>query len=320
MRRTNRFIPTLISVMVLGCCVAVAQQPTPPPPGQEQSSTIKVNVRLVNVFATVTDKSGAPVADLTEGRFQVEEDGVPQKIAIFEKQSERPLRIILALDASASVHKDLKLELDSAHRFVAALMRPVDHLSLLRFTENVDQVMPFTNDLKRIENNIKGIRTGAGTALYDAIYLGSQMLSKYDDRKVMVLITDGGDTFSQTTYQEAVRAAQISEATVYSIILVPIEASAGRNTGGEHALIQLSQDTGGKYYYASSPAELDVAFQQISRELRTQYLIGYYSSQKSSSSEFRKISINVTKQPTNDAPPPLYRVRNRAGYYTSKLE
>ena len=299
---------------------AAAQAVQEPPPAQEGSATIKVSVRLVNVFATVTDKSGAPVADLTESRFQVEEDGVPQKIAIFEKQSERPLRIILGLDASASVHKDLKLELDSAHRFVESLMRPVDRLSLLRFTEVVDQVMPFTNDLKRIENNIKGIRTGAGTALYDAIYLGSQLLAKQEDRKVMVLITDGGDTFSQTSYKEAVRAAQIAEATVYSIIIVPIEASAGRNTGGEHALIQLSQDTGGKYYYASSPAELEVAFEQISRELRTQYLIGYYSSQKVSSSEFRRIAVNVRPRRTIDAPPPLYRVRHRAGYYTSKLE
>src|SRR5262249_30664147 len=100
----------------------------------------------------------------------------------------------------------------------------------------------------------------------------------------------------------------------------PIEASAGRNTGGEHALIQLSQDTGGKYYYASNPAELDLAFQQISRELRTQYLIGYYSSQKVASSEFRRISINVLAGATGDAPPPLYHVRHRAGYYTSKLE
>ena len=103
-----------------------------------------------------------------------------------------------------------------------------------------------------MDDGIDHIRVGAATALYDAIYLASRSLDHRKGRKVMVLITDGGDTISKVDYKEALRAAEEAEAIVYSIIIVPIESSAGRETGGEHALIQLSEDTGGKYYYATS--------------------------------------------------------------------
>ena len=130
----------------------------------------------------------------------------------------------------------------------------------------------------------------------------------------MVVITDGGDTVSKTDYQEALRAAQISEAIVYSIIVVPIEASAGRDTGGEHALIQLSADTGGKYFYATTLPQLDQAFQTISDELRTQYLLAYYPSQRLADSDFRRIQVNLAGVPAASD----YKTRHRSGYYTSK--
>ena len=130
----------------------------------------------------------------------------------------------------------------------------------------------------------------------------------------MVVITDGGDTVSQVDYQDAVRAAQQAEAIVYSIIVVPIEASAGRDTGGEHALIQLSEDTGGKYYYANTVSGLDEAFHRISEELRTQYLLAYYPAQRVSDSDFRRIQISVSGVPSASD----FRVRHRTGYYTSK--
>jgi Ca-activated chloride channel family protein len=131
---------------------------------------------------------------------------------------------------------------------------------------------------------------------------------------VLVLITDGGDTTSSTSYATALRAVQQSEAIVYSIIVVPIERDSGRNTGGEHALIQLARDTGGKYYYAQSASGLDEAFKQISKELRTQYLLGYYPSRTVADSDFRRIGITV-KRPDQ----PL-EVHHRTGYYTSKSD
>jgi Ca-activated chloride channel family protein len=152
--------------------------------------------------------------------------------------------------------------------------------------------------------------------LYDTLYLGSDALLARRGRKVMVVITDGGDTVSKTSYQEAVRAAQEAEVILYSIIIVPIENSAGRDTGGEHALIQLSRDTGGKYFYASGMSQLDAAFQQISDELRTQYLIAYYPNNRLADSDYRRIEIKVDPT-TKDYPNPSdLSVRNRTGYYT----
>ncbi len=193
----------------------------------------------------------------------------------------------------------------------------MDGLSVYGFSEVVREATPgFTSDLKRIDESIDHIRMGAATALFDAIYLASRSLDKRKGRKVIVLITDGGDTISKVDYKEAVRAAEEAEAIVYSIIVVPIESSAGRETGGEHALIQLSEDTGGKYYYATSVAQLDAAFRKISDELRTQYLLAYYPSQRTSFSDFRRIQVSVAGVAESSG----YRVRNRAGYYTVKSE
>jgi len=286
----------------------------PNPAGDDNDSTFKVDVKLVNVFVTVTDERGAPVAGLKKENFQVLEDDRPQKISVFDKESELPLSIVLDIDTSLSTRKDLPLEINSARRFAHAIIRPIDALSVYGFNEIVDEVVPFTPDLKVIDRGIEHLHLGAATALYDAIYVGSESLEKRQGRKVMVIITDGGDTISKTDYQEALRAAQISEAIVYSIIVVPIEASAGRDTGGEHALIQLSADTGGKYFYATTISQLDSAFQTISDELRTQYLLAYYPSQRLADSDFRRIEVKLADLP--DAA--TYKTRHRTGYYTSK--
>jgi Ca-activated chloride channel homolog len=262
----------------------------------------------------VTDAHGSPVASLTKDNFQVLEDGRQQKISLFDKQSELPLSIVLAVDTSLSTRKDLPLELSSARRFTHAILRPVDVLSLYQFSEIVEEVTPFTSDLKRIDRGIGQVRPGSATALYDALYLASHALETREGRKVMVVITDGGDTVSRVNYREAVRAAQEAEAIVYSIIIVPIEASAGRDTGGEHALIQLSEDTGGKYFYATSIAQLDEAFQKISDELRTQYLLAYYPARRLSDSDYRRIEVVLGGAPEESG----FRVHHRTGYYTSK--
>ena len=264
---------------------------------EEPETTFKVDVKLVNVFVTVTDGRGAPVANLQKENFVLKEDGKEQKIAIFSRESALPLSIVLAVDTSLSTRKDLPLELISARKFAHAIVRPQDGLAVYKFSEEVSLMVPFTSDLKRIDAGIDRVRNGSATALYDAIFLGSQALSRRQGRKVMVVITDGGDTMSQVNYKEALRAAQEAEAIIYSIIIVPIEADAGRDTGGEHALIQISSDTGGKYYYATSLGQLDDAFRRISDELRTQYLLAYYPSQRYSNSEFRQLRVDLTNAP-----------------------
>jgi Ca-activated chloride channel homolog len=284
------------------------------PKGPNQGPTFRVNVRLVNVFTTVTDTHGTPIANLTKDDFRVLEDGVPQSVSVFDRESELPLSIVLAIDTSQSTLREFKLEVASARKFVHSIMRPVDRLSVFQVTENVDQVVPFTADIQRIQHGIDRLQVGAGTSLYDAIFLASDALMDRQGRKVLVLITDGGDTTSRADYNRALKRAQQAEAIVYSIIVVPVEADAGRNTGGEHALIQISHDTGGKHYYADSLGELDDAFRQISDELRTQYLLAYYPSRPVADSPFRRIEVQLVKKPEEAK---TYKVRHRAGYYTA---
>jgi len=326
MNRTRALPPWFSFACMFFCLLcawglhAMAQDPQKgdqiPPGSQSQKgeSTYRVNVRLVNVFTTVTDSRGAPVADLSKDDFQLFEDGVPQTIKVFEKESAIPLSIALAIDTSPSTLRDFKLETSSARRFVHSILRNEDRLSIFQVTENIDQLTRFTSDLKTIERGIDRLETGPGTSIYDAIFLCSESLLDREGRKVLVLITDGGDTTSKADYNGALKRAQQAEAIVYSIIVVPVEADAGRNLGGEHALIQISKDTGGKYYYAEGQQQLDDAFRKISDELRTQYLLAFYPTRKISDSPFRKIQVQLNKK---DPEGRLYQVRHRAGYYTA---
>lgn len=316
MFKPPEFRPAQLLPGLLFLLAALASGQTPGSSGssKDDSSTIRVNVRLVNVFTTVTDANGAPISNLDKDDFKVLEDGIPQTISIFDRESELPLSIVVAIDTSESTRSDLKLEIASAKRFVHSILRPQDRLSIFQISEDVLQLTRYTADMKSIEGAIDNLQKGAGTSLYDAIYLGADTLLNRQGRKVMVLITDGGDTTSSASYASAVRHAQEAEAIVYSIIIVPVAADAGRNTGGEHALIQISKDTGGKYYYAESIDQLDRAFRQVSEELRTQYLIAYYPNRRVADSPFRRITVEVNKK--DDEGKPLI-VRHRAGYYSA---
>ena len=309
-----RFLRAAITCLTLLCSVCAQEKP---------ETTFKVDVKLVNVFVTVTDQQGAPIGNLTKNDFSLSEDGVSQNIAVFSKESQLPLSIVLAIDTSSSTRKDIRLELEAARRFIHSMIRPQDAVALFAFATSVSEMTPFTAKLHQVDTAINEVRVGGATSLYDAIYLGAKALINRQGRKVLVLITDGGDTASSIDYKEALRAAQQSEALVYSLIDVPVEASAGRNTGGEHALIQISNDTGGKYYYAASLAQLDKAFEQISDELRTQYLLAYYPVARRAASDFRQIDVIAHPHPLAEAQGSdgdKLVVRARRGYYTSKLE
>ena len=281
--------------------------------GWAQTPTISVNVRLVNVFVNVTDDKGAPIPGLTRDDFLLSEDNHPQKVAVFERQSELPLEIVLAIDTSGSVHKDLSVEQEAAKHFVHSLLRPVDHLDLMEFADNVREVIFFTNNPGRIDRGLNDMGRGAATALYSGVYLASQSLASRSGRKVLVIISDGGNTVKGTTYDMALEQALRGEVMVYPIIDVPIAASAGRDLAGEHALITLAQQTGGKYYYADA-SSLDTTFAQLSEDLRTQYLLGYYPANRSSTG-FRTISVKL-RNPANAG----YVIRNRPGYYPSPVQ
>ncbi len=284
-------------------------------PSNQPIQTLHVETRLVNVALNVVDDKGAPVGGLQRDDFEIREDGKPQKIAIFERESTSPLSIVLAIDASESVLRNEGLEKSAAKHFVNALLRNQDEIDLMDFSDTVREIVPFTNQPKRIETGLNEIQHGDATALYDAVYLAGQRLQSTSPangrRRVIVLITDGTDTVKGSHYDQAIEQAQRAGAMVYSIIIVPVYADAGRNTGGEHALIQMAEDTGGKYYYVEDPKDLEPAFRHVSDDLRTQYLLGYYAPQRGRDNSFRTIQIRM-KDPALQQ---KFDLRYRTGYY-----
>ena len=274
-----------------------------------QETTLHVDVKLVNLFVNVTDKNGTIVGGLARDDFAVSEDGRPQQIAVFERQSELPLNITLAIDTSGSVKKDMADEADAARRFAHAIMRPQDQMSLLQFATYVNELTPFTNKVALIDRGLSQLHSDFATALYDAIYLGSDRLGPREGRKVLVLVSDGGDTAKNTTYPQALEQALRNEVMIYSIIDVPIEASAGRDLGGEHAMISLAEQTGGKSFYVSDGG-LDKAFARISDDLRTQYLLGYYPKNQEPGRPFHRIQVTIPRAAAG-----AFSIRHRTGYY-----
>src|SRR5579863_6898670 len=232
------------------------------PLAAQDDVTLHVDVKLVNIFVNVTDAHGAIVGGLTRDDFKIAEDNRPQSIAVFERESELPLNLTLAIDTSASTFKDRSIEEQAAKKFVHDLLREQDQMSLLEFDTYVTELTPFTNKTSQIDRGLDRIHGEGGTALYDAIYLGSKGLGTKQGRKVLILVSDGSDTVKGTSYPQALEQALRNEVMIYSIIDVPIEASAGRDTGGEHALITLAEQTGGKSFYAEA-GNLDKAFKQV---------------------------------------------------------
>ena len=289
--------------MLLAIAVGLAMNAT------AQDAPLRLDVKLVNVFVNVTDSTGAIVGGLTSKDFAISEDGRPQTIQVFERQSELALNLTLAIDTSGSVFKDRQLDISASRKFVHALMRPQDQMSLLEFATYVRELTPFTNKVSQIDHGLDRLRGADATALYDAVYLGASRLGPKEGRKVLVLVSDGGDTAKSTTYSEALEEALRSEVMIYSIIDVPIEASAGRDLGGEHALITLSEQTGGKSFYASEGG-LDKAFARVSDDLRTQYLLGYYPHNQEPGRTFHRLQVTIPR-----AAPDAFNIRHRTGYY-----
>jgi len=210
------FVGFLLGGVALAQAPAVGSHPRSQNQPQQQETgplddagTLRVNVKLVNVFTTVTDENGAPVGGLKKEDFTIFEDDEPQKIAIFDRQSGLPLSIVLQIDSSLSTRKDLPLELESARRFTQTILRPVDAMSIYQFNDTVDELQGFTSNLRTLDRAIGRVQASGATAVFDAVFLGAQALSKREGRKVIVVITDGGDTASRVDYGEALRAAQI---------------------------------------------------------------------------------------------------------------
>ena len=200
-----------------------------------------VDVSLVSVLATVTTPDGNWVPGLNQDDFQLYEDGKPQEIKVFGKESELPLQLCLLFDSSSSIATELRTQQEAAIQFLASIIRPVDRVSILRVSEDVDEVVRATNRIDRLSSAIRSIRPGGGTSLYDAIYLAAEILGNVKGRKVIVAITDGTDTTSDLKINDCLKQAQIAEAAIYGLVVQPIKSEPGRNLGGEHAMHYLAE-------------------------------------------------------------------------------
>jgi Ca-activated chloride channel family protein len=292
-----------LPVLIAAALPAMAQQSGAP--------VFKVDVKLVRLLVTVKDTQGALVGSLNLTDFSVQDSGVPQTISVFERQTELPLSVAVLVDTSGSTGKDLRYEITSIEKFFKALFgegNPKDAASLYTFNYDVTLVQNFTRKISRLTDELKTLHPNGGTSLYDAIALSSRELSHREGRHVIVIVTDGGDTTSRSKYPESLEAAHLADAVIYPILVVPIPNDAGRNTGGEHALFTIAEGTGGRVFEPSVGAQLDQAFTEILRDLRTQYLIGYYPHDlPPDAPAFHPVHVDVGRKDL--------RVSTRTGYY-----
>jgi Ca-activated chloride channel family protein len=281
-----------------------------------QDPSFRVDVNLVRVLATIKDDAGQLVGSLPAERFRLFDSGVRQEIAVFERSTEQPLSVAVLIDASGSTAKDLPAEVIAVRRFLRALLgsgNPSDSVALYAFNWVVSELAPFTRNLARLDRGLKRLKGEAGTSLYDALLFAAEDLESREGRKVIVVVTDGGDTTSSHTFRDALKAAHLADAVIYPILVVPVQTDAGRNTGGENALTSLAAGTGGRVFLASLGAALDQAFATVIEDLRTQYLLGYYPrGLPPDLGPFREIRIEVLD---GDSPSQRLRVFARSGYY-----
>jgi Ca-activated chloride channel homolog len=318
MSRASTFAALLLAWTVAASAQWIPANPTPPqrPPRQSapqppQAPTFSVKVNLVRVLVSVRDQYGGLITNLNRQDFRVLDSGVPQDIAVFERNTSLPLSVAILVDTSGSTQIDLHYEVDSVMKFIPTLLgggNPDDTFALFSFNYRTNLEADFSRNPRRAERALHTLHGEGGTSLYDAIYLASDELSGREGRHVMVVVTDGGDTTSYKKYEDALFAAQRSDVVMYPVVVVPIEGDAGRNTGGEHALATLAASTGGRIFNPESFDQLDEAFTDILRELRTQYLLGFYPrGVRDQPRLFHPVKVQVRDS--------FLRITARTGYY-----
>ncbi len=230
------------SFAILSLSVASGQFKSAKPPREEprdQTPTFSVKVDLVRLLVSVRDRNGKLVTDLSKSEFQVADSGTPQQIAVFERNTSLPLSVAVLIDTSGSTVIDLRYEVQSVQRFLSSLLNagnPTDAFELFSFNWRTNLELDFSRNKGRAERALRALHGEGGTSLYDAIFLASDSLGDREGRHVMIIVTDGGDTTSIKKYDDALVAAQQADAVLYPIVVLPVKADAGRNTGGEHAL------------------------------------------------------------------------------------
>lgn len=277
----------------------------------EMAPTFRSDVRLVPLLATVKDENGQLIADLEPHEFTITDNGVRQEITVFEKRTEQPLSVSILIDVSLTTAIRLKEERRSVERFLRALLssgNEQDSAALYAFNDEVTLLQGFSRDLPRFRRALTKLSASGGTSLYDALFLSADAIASRMGRHVMVVVTDGNDTTSRVSISKTIQRLHEVDAVVYPIVVIPVQANAGRSIGGENALQIVAQRTGGKVYAAALGMELDAVFSELLRDLRTQYLLGFYPRGAPPSKDgYHELRLKTTR--------PGLLVQTRSGYY-----
>ncbi len=331
MRNRKLKLPFLCTILALALLApalpwtARAQQSAPQQDKAQQP--IRVGVNLVNLYATVRDRNKRIVTDLSKDDFQVLEDGQPQEISDFAREVNLPLTFGMLIDTSISQMRVLPIEQDAADRFLDRVLHPKDLAFVLSFDLNVDLLGDFTSERRDLMKAIQRARiNGAntpmmvqgpvsqrptGTKMYDAIYLAcTEKLSGEAGRKAVILLTDAMDFGSEETLEGALETAQRTDTVIHVIGVADYGFYGFGGYSGEGYAKKLAEQTGGRSIFVRNEKKLEEAFSEISEELRTQYVLGYYPTNHTRDGKFRKIEIKVKR---DDA-----RVLARKGYYAPK--
>ncbi len=282
--------------------------------GQDDTQTkITLDVTRVNVLFTVTDKKGRFVTDLTKDDFQVFEGKKPQTIQEFTAESDLPLRLAVLVDTSNSIRSEFKFEQEAAIRFMQSVLRPKnDRMMLVSFDSSAELVADLTGDMKVLEKGIKSMHPGGGTSLYDAIYFASKeklMMDQPRDkfRRAMIIISDGDDTSSRYTRDQALEMAQKADVVVYAI-----STNTKRDDlDGDKVLRYFADETGGQAFFPFKVEDLDQNFENIANELRHQYNVFYRPEPLKADGLYHQVTVKVKTRKD-------LVLKARKGYYAPK--
>lgn len=286
--------------------------------------TIRINSDLVTVVVTISKKSPDDPVNLKEEDFEILEDGAPQEIANFARDADQPLRMVMLYDTSLSVAPRLDFERRASANFFERVMRQEDRAAIFSVSTDVVVLQDFTNKIPLLNSATKRLEASGATALYDGIFLASEYLKDAPGRRVIVIVSDGGDTSSNKGLLEALAQAQKSDALIYAVFTGnPTPSQNLRDLAAERALEALARETGGEvlrpkvapgvYGEAAdeqSLKELNRAFTNLAEQLRTQFILGFFSTNEKRDGSFRKLALRIKK--------PGYVARARTGYYAPK--
>jgi VWFA-related protein len=289
-------------------------------PDTSQQGGIRVQVNLVDLFATVRDKKTKQIiSSLEQNDFKITEDGAEQKISFFARESTLPITLGLLIDTSGSETSTLGAEQEAAVRFLSRVLRKGDLAMVVSFDTDSDLLADLTDDQGRLDRAINRARINApsaqgplaqtipGTVFYDAVYAACHdRLAEEAGRKAIVVLTDAQDEGSTLKVQDAIEAAQRTD-TVVHILLIADPHYGG---GNESVAKKLTDETGGRTIVVRNEKNLQQAFDQISEELRSQYTLGYYSTNSAHDGSYRKIKVDTTRKDLD--------VLTRRGYYAPK--